>query len=602
MIFNFLKKRKKKYYFSIDPDQILLDSQNRPGFNTQQFEGVIEQSISKRTIRGVGLFLMMIGCIFILRLGFVQISQHEVFLSQSEKNRLDSIPIFSERGVIFDRNMVPLAWNIPGPDTDPFLYRSYISEPGFAHLLGYVGYPTRDQSGVLWRESIIGKGGIEKRYNDILSGTNGSKVVEVNAKGEITREDMMIEPVPGKNFITTIDARIQKALYTGIKDLAESSGFEGGAGALMNIKTGEIIALTSYPEFDSNILSQGVDSETISRYATDSRKVYLNRAVSGLYTPGSIMKPYIALGALQEGVVTPDTTIFSSGQVEIPNRYDPTKPQIFRDWKKGGHGPTNIYTAIAESVNTYFYAIGGGYRDQQALGISKIEQYVKKFGIATPTGFDLENDKPGTIPSPEWKLKTFKTDNAWRQGDTYNSAIGQFGFQVSVLQMIRAVAAIENNGTLIAPHITKDDVIQEEKKETISGIDQKNFSIIRDAMRQTVTRGTAQIINVPYVQVSAKTGTAQTGKGNRLMNSWTTGFFPSNNPEYAFVVVMESAPSTNQTGASRVMRYLLDSIQSEQPEFLGNSPKTPVDAPEVSEITGIEATDEGITENANVLP
>ena len=377
---------------------------------------------------------------------------------------------------------------------------------------------------------------------------------------------MVIPPEPGKNLVTTIDAGIQSSLYHAIKDHAETNGFEGGAGIIMNIKTGELIAMTSYPEFDANILSEGKNKELIQKYALDSRKFFLNRAINGLYTPGSTVKPYLAIGALQEGIITPQTTVYSVGQVEIPNRYDPSNPQIFRDWKKGGHGTTNVYTAIAESVNTFFYAIGGGYKDQVGLGISRIDKYVEKFGIGEPTGFALENDKRGTVPSPEWKLKHF-TDGAWRLGDTYNSAIGQFGFQVSVLQMARAVGAIGNSGILITPHIELDQTIKDSEKKAVTGIDEKNYVIMRDAMRQTVVRGTAMTLNVPYVQISAKTGTAQTGKGNRSMNSWSTGFFPSDNPTYAYAIVMENAPSTNEAGASRAMRVVFDWIQNNEPEF-----------------------------------
>ncbi len=563
MIFRRSKKIKR---FTIDPDQILLDSENRPGFNTQQFEGMIEKPISKKSIRWFGFFLVLFFCIFTFQLVKVQIIQGKKFFNLSENNRLQEIPIFSERGVIFDRNQKPLAWNIPAPTGEPFLHREYIEGGGYGHLLGYVGYPTRDQSGFFWRETIEGKSGIEKKYSQYLSGENGSKVVEVDAKGAITSENMMIPPEPGKNLTLTIDSVVQSALYKGIKDLAESSGFEGGAGIVMNIKTGELIAMTSYPEYDANILAEGKNNEVIASYATDHRKVYLNRAISGLFTPGSTVKPYLAIGALQEGIITPQTIVYSVGQVEIPNRYNPSQPQIFRDWKKGGHGPTNVYTAIAESVNTFFYAIGGGYKDQAGLGISKIDTYINKFGIGTPTGFALENDKAGTVPSPEWKLKNF-TDGAWRQGDTYNSAIGQFGFQVSLLQMVRAVGAIGNSGTLVTPHVELNTEIKDSEKKQVAGIDEKNYAVIRDAMRQTVLRGTAQVLNVPYVQVSTKTGTAQVGKGRKFSNSWSTGFFPSDNPTYAYAVVMEMAPSTNEAGASRAVRYMFDQIQLTEPDF-----------------------------------
>jgi hypothetical protein len=148
----FSRKPKKIRNFSIDPDQVLLDSQNRPGFNTQQFEGVLEQSIGKKSIFALGFFVSLILIIFIAQLVRVQIFQGDKFFKLSENNRLDQIPIFSERGVIFDRNNKPLAWNIPGPSDEPFLHRAYIETGGFGHLLGYVGYPTRDQAGFFWLE------------------------------------------------------------------------------------------------------------------------------------------------------------------------------------------------------------------------------------------------------------------------------------------------------------------------------------------------------------------------------------------------------------------------------------------------------------------
>lgn len=336
---------------------------------------------------------------------------------------------------------------------------------------------------------------------------------------------------------------------------------------MMDIHTGEIIALTSYPEYDLNILSHGDDHATIAHYAVDPRHVYLNRTMAGLYTPGSTVKPYLALAALNEGIITPNTTVLSVGQVEIPNRYDPTKPQTFRDWKKGGHGVTNVYKAIAESVNTFFYSIGGGYQNQTGLGISRIDDYIRKFGLDQKTGIDIDGEVAGNIPSPEWKLKTFPSDGTWRLGDTYNSSIGQFGFQVTTLELVRAVAAIANSGDLVQPFVTKDPLTKTNPPAHIQGIDPKWYTVIHDAMRKTVTEGTAQVANVPFVHVAIKTGTAQVGPKNSFMNSWSTGFFPYENPKYAFVIVMDKAKSTNETGATYVTRQVFDWIWNNNPNF-----------------------------------
>ena len=561
------KKDKRINTHSIDPDEIFMDTLNVSGFDTQQFEGVIERSISKKILTSALVLFISIGTVFLLQLIRLQIVNGADYFAKSENNRLHHTPLFADRGVIYDRNGKELAWNVMNREGEPFSVRDYITDPGFAHLIGYVGYPTRDTSGVFWQDTIVGKAGIEKRYNTILSGTNGQKIVEFDARQNILSENLITPPVQGTNITLTIDAGIQSAMYRSIRDLADTKGFEGGAGVIMNIYTGEIIALTSYPGYDLNILSHGDDRATIAKYATDPRHVYLNRAMSGLYTPGSTVKPYLALGALNEGIITPNTTVFSNGQVEIPNRYDPTKPQIFRDWKKGGHGTTDVYKAIAESVNTFFYAIGGGYQNQSGLGISRVDDYIKRFGLDQKTGIDIDGEVKGIIPSPEWKIKTFPNDGTWRLGDTYNSSIGQFGFQVTTLELVRAVAALANKGTLVQPYVVQNPKSPISAPQQVEGIDSKWYQVIHDAMRKTVTEGTAQVANVPFVHAAIKTGTAQVGPRNSFMNSWSTGFFPYENPKYAFVIVMDKAKSTNETGATYVIRQVFDWIWNNDPNF-----------------------------------
>lgn len=564
--FNFFRRSKRINKHSIDPDEIFMDTLNVSGFDTQQFEGVIERSITKKTFLTIGIIFAVVGIIFVAQLIRLQIVHGQNYFARSENNRLHNTPIFADRGVIYDRNGVELAWNVTEGD-EPFSVREYIPRGGFAHLIGYVGYPTKDSSGFFWQHEIVGKSGIEKRLNEELAGKNGQKIIELDATQHVLSENLVNHPEPGNNVTLTIDADIQTAMYNAIRDLADKNGFEGGAGVMMDIHTGEILALTSYPEYNLNILSHGDDHDTIARYAVDPRHVYLNRTMAGLYTPGSTVKPYLALGALNEGVITPNTTVLSVGQVEIPNRYDPTKPQTFRDWKKGGHGVTNVYKAIAESVNTFFYAIGGGYKNQTGLGITRIDTYAQKFGLGTKTGIDMDGEVVGNIPSPDWKMKTFPDDGTWRLGDTYNSSIGQFGFQVTTLELVRAVAALANGGDLVQPYVTMTPKPQTATPTHIEGIDPKWYEVIHDAMRKTVTEGTAQVANVPFVHAAIKTGTAQVGPRNSFMNSWSTGFFPYENPKYAFVVVMDKAKSTNETGATYVVRQMFDAMWNTNPNF-----------------------------------
>ncbi len=566
-MFNFFKREKRINTHSIDPDEIFMDTLNVSGFDTQQFEGLIEKSIPRKTVTAAMIVFGIIGTIFIVQLVRLQMVHGQKYFTKSENNRLHHTPTFADRGVIYDRHGKELAWNVVNTEGEPFSVRDYITDPGFAHLIGYVGYPTKDSSGFFWQNSILGKAGIEKKWNTLLAGENGQKIIELDANQHILSENLVTKPIQGTNVTLTIDAGIQSAMYRAIRELADTQGFEGGAGVMMDVHTGEIIAMTSYPEYDLNILSHGDDYATIARYATDPRHVYLNRTMSGLYTPGSTVKPYLALGALNEGIITPNTTILSTGQVEIPNRYDPTKPQTFRDWKKGGHGVTNVYKALAESVNTFFYSIGGGYGNQNGLGISRIDDYIRKFGLDQKTGIDIDGEVTGNVPSPEWKLKTFPSDGTWRLGDTYNSSIGQFGFQVTTLELVRAVAAIANNGDLVQPYVTKDPLAKTNPPTRITGIDPKWYAVIHDAMRKTVTEGTAQIANVPFVHAAIKTGTAQVGAKNSFMNSWSTGFFPYENPKYAFVIVMDKAKSTNETGATYVTRQVFDWIWNNNPNF-----------------------------------
>jgi len=584
--FNF-KRNKKISTHSIDPDEIFMDTLNVSGLDTQQFEGVIERSISKKTIRVALAIFSLVGIIFIAQLIRLQVVHGKSYLTKSIQNTLHSTPIFADRGVIYDRNGTELAWNMTNPDGSPFASRAYIPSGGFAHLIGYVGYPAKDTSGIFWQNSIIGKSGVEKKLNAYLSGTNGQQIVELDASQHPISQNIVTPPIPGNNVTLTIDSGIQSAMYAAIQKLALAKGFDAGAGVMMNIHTGEVIAITSYPEYDLNILSQGKDAAAIEGYATDSREVYLDRALAGLYPPGSTIKPYLALGALNEGLITPETTVDSTGSVAIPNPFDPKKSQLFHDWEPHGNGITNVYSAIANSVNTFFYAIGGGYKSQQGLGISKIDEYAQKFDIGQKTGIDIDGEVSGNVPSPAWKAKTFPTDPTWRLGDTYNSAIGQFGFQVTVLEMARAVAAMGNDGLLVQPFVTLIPRTKTAPPVQITGIDPKWYQVIHDAMRQTVTSGTGVADNVSYVHAAMKTGTAQVGKNNSLMDSWATGFFPYENPQYAFAIVMEDAKSTNETGATYAMRDVFDWMEANEPQYFTGQATTA--SPQVQPVTASSA-------------
>lgn len=560
----FTKKNYRDY--EIHPDEIFIDKLNLSGMNQQQFEGVIEKRIPRGVLRWFLFLVVSIGMLFAIQLLRLQIVQGEELAQRAESNRLDTIPIFAERGLIYDRNNVELAWNESDNNADHSFIRSYISEPGYGHVLGYVTYPQKDSNGFFWQAYMSGQDGLEKHYNETLRGKNGSLLFEVDARGEVVSEQKLNETQAGDNMVTTIDSRLQTPLYAAIAKQAQEADFQGGAAVIVDVHSGALRVLTSFPEYDPYILAQGDDREAINNFFNDPAKPFLNRAISGLYSPGSTIKPFLGIAALNEGLITDSTEIFSTGRIEVPNPYNPRQTAIFRDWRPEGHGVTDIYHAIADSVNTFFYAISGGYRDQEGLGINNIEQYLLDFDIAQTTGITFGNELEGTIPTPQWKEQTYE-DGTWRLGDTYNTSIGQFGFQVGVLQMARSIAALANEGSLHTPYLIEGN--KKEAKAVESTISSEHYQTIKRAMRQTVTDGTARLFNIPEVEIAAKTGTAQVGRDNEYKNSWAVGFFPYEDPEYAFAVVMERAPNTeeNEGSAGRAFRDFLLSLRENNPEF-----------------------------------
>lgn len=562
-MFRFFKRLRSRKYkaYDIDPDEVFLDSANLMNFNTDQFEGRIEKPISKSTLT---LLFISFGFIFIAllyKVFILQIVKGEDNYYLSENNRLKENTIFATRGNVYDRNNLSLIWNEPQDESMDFAKRMYTDKSGISGLLGFITYPKKDSKGFYYELNYSGKEGIEKQFENIIGGVNGSQILETNALGEIVSENVIHHPDPGQSLTLSIDARVQERLYQSIKTIADQVPFQGGGGVIMDIHTGEVIALTSYPEYDSQKLADG-DAEYIKEISKDSRKPFLNRITQGLYTPGSIVKPFVALGALNEGVVDQYTKIVSLGKLEVPNPYDPSNPTFFSDWK--AHGSVDVRQALAVSSNIYFYVVGGGYKDIEGLGITKLEMYLRKFGFGSAVPGDISSSLSGTIPNPDWKAENFDGD-IWRLGDTYFTSIGQYGFQATPLQFVRAVAAVANGGTLFNPIIVKDKTPDVASK--IEGIDPKIWQIIREGMRQGVLAGTAKGLNMESVKVAAKTGTAELGVSKDNVNSWTTGFFPYDNPRYAFVIVMEKGDRHNVIGGVAVSRALFDWMAIYTPEY-----------------------------------
>lgn len=546
----------------ITPEDIFLDSSNLPEFNRDQMEGRIEKAIPRKYLIVLGVFFLAMGLFLSARVFGLQIQDGEKYAKQSADNSLRHEVMFAARGLVTDRNGALLAWNEPNEIPDEFSWRRYVDADGFGNLLGFVKYPARDKSGFYYKKEITGADGIESYFNTILAGVNGLKIIEEDVRGRTQSESTVRPAEEGKKLVLSIDASVQKEFYNTLKQTVDTSGFTGGGGIIMDVHTGEVLSVVTYPEFNSAVMTDGKDADTIGAYFNDKRNPFLDRAISGLYAPGSIIKPFLAVAVLNEGIISPEKKILSTGSITIANPYNPDLPSIFRDWKANGW--TDVKEAIAVSSDVYFYAVGGGYEDQKGIGIAGIDRYAMMFGFGKPIDtpfFKVKNN--GTVPSPEWKAKVFNSD-PWRLGDTYNTSIGQFGFQVTAVQAVRALSAMATGGTLVDPVIIKKDEegYVEPKKETVSGVKPENYTIVKEGMRMAVTQGTLGALNFSDLHIAGKTGTAEVGSRKDYVNSWVTGFFPYENPKYAFALVLEKGPSKYAEGAPASMKRVFEAMQA----------------------------------------
>lgn len=550
-------RRRKRRNPELNPDDIFLDSSNLPDFDRSRLEGRLEKPISERTFAGVTLVMGLVFFALIAQAANLEVAKGSAYAEQSEKNRLRPGVLFAARGAILDRNGVALVQNQASDSGE--VTRAY-KTPGFAHLLGYVSYPKKDKSGHYYDTDITGLAGVEAAFNDTLAGSNGTLLVEEDALGNTKSEGTVEPPVNGQNLTLSIDARAQTAFYDAISQLADRIPFQGGSGILMDVDTGEIRALVSYPEYNPNVLSSGGPSDVIAGYSTDSRQPYLDRAVSGLYTPGSIVKPVEAAGALTDGVITPGFTIYDPGYLSIPNPYDPSHPNIFKDWK--AIGTEDLRRAIAYSSDVYFYTVGGGYGSTKGLGIDRLKFWYQTFGFTKPTGIELPREAAGFVPDPAWKQQKF--NEKWNIGDTYHTAIGQYAMQVTPLEAARAIAAVANNGKLMKPTILANQAPQGES----IAVSPAALQVVREGMRMGATEGTSVgLSDLSFVHVAGKTGTAQLGFHNEFYNSWAVGFFPYEHPKYVYVVVMEHGPSGNAFGGIYAVHQALTELHRDAPEY-----------------------------------
>lgn len=465
-------------------------------------------------------------------------------LETYQSYRFESIVITDD--IAYDQALQILinASDLPGISIHRGSKRLYVSDlpEAFSHILGYVGKISKDEldkkysDGYLPSDSI-GKTGIEKSYESSLRGVYGERRVEVNAMG---REQSVLSeeaPAPGEHITLSIDAKMQTALYNILKRGLQTAGKKRGSAIVLDPMSGEVLAIVSIPSFNNNDFSGGIDAETYNTYVNNTDEPLFSRALSGTYPSGSSIKPAIAAAALAEGIITSMTSFLSTGGIQIGQWF-------FPDWLPGGHGVTDVRKSLAWSVNTFYYYIGGGYKNFVGLGVEKMTSYLARFGFGSRLGIDLPGEASGFLPSEAWK-ETHKKEQ-WYIGDTYNLSIGQGDLLVTPLQIAGMTAAIANGGTLYRPHVAKEITFPLTKSiqaiEPVvlnpSVVPEEYLSIVKLGMRDCVTVGSChQLADLPFA-AAGKTGTAQWSTG-RSPHAWFTSFAPFSSPAITITVIIE---------------------------------------------------------------
>jgi len=450
--------------------------------------------------------------------------------------------------------------DLPGVSLQITPRRKYPLGTMLAHLLGYVGEASPQELAADPRYrmgDLVGKTGLEKRWEKNLRGINGGQQVEVDAVGRKLRVLREVEETPGDTIKLTIDLDLQYAA-------AHALGDRNGAVVALDPTTGAILAFVNNPSFDPNVFARGVRPDEWRALSTDKHHPLTDRATQGQYPPGSTFKIVVATAAIEEGVVNPFTRIYCPGGLQFGNHY-------FRCWKKGGHGAMNLHDALVNSCDVYFYQVA------QRLGIDTIAAYARRFGLGLPTGIDLEHEKAGTIPDTAWKRARMK--QPWYAGETLSNAIGQGYVTATPLQLANMIAAAAV-GTRYRPHFVKQvetpegEVIYTEQPEALGalGVRPTTAKQVRDALRDVVNapQGTGKKARLKNVEVAGKTGTSQVVKlGQKRLkaaqvawahrdHAWFVAYAPFDAPRIAVAAIVEHADGGGGAIAAPLVREVLE--------------------------------------------
>ncbi|MEW9899623.1 penicillin-binding protein 2 [Chitinivorax sp. PXF-14] len=595
----------------------------------------------------------------VARFVWLQVNQHDHYQTLAESNRISIVPVTPNRGLILDRNGVVLANNFsaytleitpsktrgleetiddlskliditpkdrkrfkklleesknfeslpiktrlsdeevakfaanryrfPGVEINARLFRHYPLNEIASHLIGYIGrindkdladIEARDETTNYKGTDHIGKTGLEQSYEHELHGTTGYAEVETDAGGRAVRTLRVKPPIAGNNLILSVDIELQKVV---------ENAFGDRRGALVAIEpnTGGVLAFVSKPGFDPNLFVDGIDPQSWKELNESPDKPLNNRALQGTYPPGSTFKPFMALAALEYGKRTPQQAIADPGFFNFGGHR-------FRDDKPGGHGYVDMYRSIVVSCDTYYYMLAND------LGIDSIARFMKAFGFGQLSGIDIDGEKTGVLPSPEWKRKRFKKPEMqkWYLGETVSVAIGQGYNAYTPMQMAHAVSTLANDGVMFKPHTVKfiensvNEVrtLIEPKPIATLPLKQSNIDVIKRAMVGVNIEGTGAGVfrNAPYL-AAGKTGTAQVfslkgakysahGTKEHLRDhAWYIVFAPADKPKIALAVLVENGGFGAQAAAP-IARLVLDYY------LAGKKPDQP--AAESTEING----------------
>jgi penicillin-binding protein 2 len=615
------------------------------------------ESLLFRRRAAAAFVLILLGlCLLLVRFAFLQVAHHEEFVTRSQNNRVKPRAIPPARGLIYDRNGVLLAdnvpafrlevvpeqvkdmpalleqlghvvpldqddldafhkqlrqsrrfesvplklrltedeidrfavnrWRFPGVDVVPYLTRRYPLGEMFAHVVGYVGRIDADDvdrlDPVRYKgTSHVGRSGIERSDEDMLHCTPGYELLEVNADGRTQRVLETHAPKPGKNLYLSIDVRLQKAAE-------EAFAGRPGAAVAIDPRNGQVLAMVSVPTFDPNLFVNGISQADYSALTNDPEKPLYNRALRGVYPPGSTVKPLVGLAGLESGLRTPQDTVVSTGVFYIPGQ-----ARGYRDDQRGGVGRVDLAGAIEQSVNTYFYKLA------LDMGIDKLSAYMAKFGFGKPTGIDLIGESAGVLPSREWKAANSK--QPWYPGETVIAGIGQGFWAVTPLQLGHAIATFAGHGIPYAPRLvmaTRDSVNAplQPLANPPSGP-----SVIRkpadwDAVNLGMERvmygergtGRTLVAGFPY-RLAGKSGTAE--RYSRTTNAyddrsnlaylasrnraWFEVYAPADNPQIAVAVLLESG-AWGASSAGPIARQILDAWLASHGGVIPDAERLPV--------------------------